>query len=175
MFVLFVVKIWGWLRSSGAILRAAASLWLYVVEGKLVILYVKILYVELSWKFSSLAEVHTIILHPLLADHLRAYQFEERDVIEGMFFGNEDLYINTSQHNLRNHMVSKCYGNVSSQPTPIVSQKVYGQPTERRHRYGYYARSLKMGNNGDNKNLKSGDGGTTTLCTCPKSRTYKGY
>ena len=50
----------------------------------------------------------------MLADHLRAYQFEERDVIEGMLFGDEDLYINASQHNLRNHVVSKCYGNASN-------------------------------------------------------------
>lgn len=58
---------------------------------------------------------YTIIIHSLLADHLRAYQFEERDVIKGILFGNEDLYINASQHNLRNHTVSKCYGNVSNQ------------------------------------------------------------
>ena len=57
---------------------------------------------------------YTIIVHPLLADHLRAYQFEERDVIEGMLFGDEDLYINASQHNLRNHVASKCFGNTSN-------------------------------------------------------------
>ena len=35
-------------------------------------------------------------------------------MIKGMLFGDEDLYINASQHNLRNHRVSKCYGNVSN-------------------------------------------------------------
>ena len=34
---------------------------------------------------------YTIIIHPLLTDHLRVYQFQERDVIEGMLFGSEDL------------------------------------------------------------------------------------
>ena len=57
---------------------------------------------------------YTIVIHPLLADHLRAYQFEERDVIEGMLFGDKDLYINASQHNLRNHVTSKCYRNASN-------------------------------------------------------------
>ena len=57
---------------------------------------------------------YTIVIHPLLADHLRAYQFEERDVIEGMLFGDEDLYINASQHNLRNHVANKRYRKASN-------------------------------------------------------------
>ena len=59
------------------------------------------------------SEWYTIVVHPLLADHLRAYQFEERDVIEVMLFGDEDLYINASQHNLRNHVASN-YRNASN-------------------------------------------------------------
>ena len=36
-------------------------------------------------------------------------------MIEGMLFGDEDLYINASQHNLRNHVTSKGCRNASNQ------------------------------------------------------------
>ena len=46
---------------------------------------------------------YTIVMHPWLVNHMRVYRLDERDLIEGMMFGNKDRYIAAAGHELWNH------------------------------------------------------------------------